>query len=341
LAAVCPFSDDPCDSVGSFAVQLVLFLIVLSLVRAFRRYSPDTDWQAHAVIQVRGQLMACVAIGFTLLADLIAVARHPAAWTGRRAGFELLAITVCLLAWTASATTLLLLSTQVLSLPPLRLVWIKLLAIPAGAFLVLALYPEALRQTLLGELFTVLCGMVLLFVVVWAIGTAFAPPVAISSDFFDDLAAICAPVARTFRIRRSPTATVKKTRLRKMFRTVLDWLNPRAHQWNIALAVGILLGIFLVAQELNEGGSSPNGGKRMLVIAVYLFLETTGVLTGYSLLARPLNLFTESDEQTRSGRRQRVGRKTTISLPQPPHRSSTIPLPSDPATTQHRAVPPA
>ena len=181
-----------------------------------------------------------------------------------------------------------------MSLPPLRLLWIKLLAIPAGAFLVLALYPEALRQTLLGELFTVLCGMVLLFVVVWAIGTAFAPPVAISSDFIDDLAAICAPVARTFRIRRSPTA-VKKTRFHTISRTVLAWLNPRAHRWNIALAVGILLGIFLVAQELNEDGSSPTGGRRMLVIAVYLFLETTGVLTGYSLLARPLNLFTESD----------------------------------------------
>jgi len=294
FATVDPFSDDPYDSVGSFAVQLVLFLIVLSLVRAFRRYPPETDWQSNAAIQVRGQLMACVAIAFTLLADLIAMARHPGAWDGRRAGIELLAITVCLLAWTASAAALLLLSTRVLSLPPLRLVWIKLLAVPAGAFVVLALYPETLRLEPLGEIVTVLCGMVLLFVVVWTIGTAFTPPVAISSDFLDDLAAVRASLAQALHIQRSDAVGAQKAWPRTMFRTVFDWLNPRAHRWNIALAAGILLGVFLVAQELAEGGSSPHGGKRMLVIAVYVFLETAGVLTGYSLIARPLSLFRES-----------------------------------------------
>jgi hypothetical protein len=284
-SGVNPFGDDPYDSVASYAVQFVLFLVVISLVRAFRRYSLDTDSQARAATQVRGQLMACVAIAFTLVADLIAMLRHPGAWTGRRAGLELLAITVCLLAWTASATALLLLSTRVLSLPPFRFIWIKLLAVPAGAFLVLAFYPEALRLKLPTEIVTVLCGMVLLFVVVWAIGTAFAPAFAVSSDLFDDLASIGSSLAEKLRIRRAPT-TGKSSPSGST--PLFGWLNPRWHRWNIVFVVGILFGTFLVAQELADSGPSPHGSKRLLVIAVYLGLETAGVLTGYALLAEPL-----------------------------------------------------
>lgn len=46
-AAVCPFVDDPYDAVSSFAVQFVLFMMIISLVRAFhpasetRRPSPS------------------------------------------------------------------------------------------------------------------------------------------------------------------------------------------------------------------------------------------------------------------------------------------------------------
>jgi len=39
LARVNAFANDPYDAVGSFAVQFALFVAVISLIRALRRYS--------------------------------------------------------------------------------------------------------------------------------------------------------------------------------------------------------------------------------------------------------------------------------------------------------------
>jgi hypothetical protein len=287
LAAVNPFSEDPYDSVASFAVQLVLFLILLSLIRAFRS-SSDPGSPSSLISQIRGQFMAHIAIAFTLVADLIAMARHPSLWIATAAGHQLLAITLCLLLWSAASAALLLLSTPALAATLHRFSWIKLLAVPAIALLVLATYPERLRQTLTGEIFTVLCGLALLFAVVWAVGTAWPPAASEeSADLFDDLASIGSFLAEKLRIRRAPTAGKSRP---SVSTRLFGWLNPRRHRWNIVFAVGILFGTFLVVQELAEG-DSPHGARRLLVIAVYLGLETAGVLTGYALLADPLSLF--------------------------------------------------
>jgi hypothetical protein len=296
LSGVNPFSEDPYDSVGSFAVQFVLFMMLLSLLRAYRRYPQAEDSQASVEIQVRGQLMAYVAVAFTQIADLIAMARHPLLWRGDAAGYQLLALTVCLLLWTASAAAFLLFSAPVLSLPPSRRTWIRLLVVPGVATLVLVLYPESARRTLSGELVTVLCGIVLLFVVVWSIGTAFAAPVLPpASDLLDDLDSLRLSFTEKLLFSR-PAHRIPKQTLSHASATILfGWLNPRRHRWNIVLTAGILFGTFLVVQELGEGTGSPHGGKRLLVIVVYLALETAGVLTGYALLAEPLQLFRRTD----------------------------------------------
>ncbi len=79
-SAVNPFSEDPYDAVGSFAVQFVLFMMLVSLVRAFR---PLSDQAAAVACFTRGALMTSVAIGFTCLSDLVAMARHLVLWRGR------------------------------------------------------------------------------------------------------------------------------------------------------------------------------------------------------------------------------------------------------------------
>lgn len=296
LSAVNPFSEDPYDSVGSFAIQFVLFMMLLSLLRAYRRYPQAADPHASAAIQVRGQLMAYVAIAFTQVADLIAMARHPLLWRGDAAGYQLLALTACLLLWATSAAAFLLFSAPVLSLPPSWREWIRLLVVPGFASLVLVFYPESARRTLIGELLTVLCGIVLLFVVVWSIGTAFAAPVLPpASDLLDDLDSLRLSFTEKLLFWRAAGRIPKQTPPHASATILFGWLNPRRHRWNIVLTAGVLFGTFLVAQELGEGTGSPHGGKRLLVIAVYLALETAGLLIGYALLAEPLHLFRRTD----------------------------------------------
>jgi hypothetical protein len=296
LSGVNPFSEDPYDSVGSFAVQFVLFMMLLSLLRAYRHYQQAEDPQAGVAIQVRGQLMAYVAIAFTQIADLIAMARHSLIWRRDVAGDQLLALTVCLLLWAASAAAFLLFSAPVLSLPPSRRTWIRLLVVPGVATLVLVFYPESVRRTLIGELVTVLCGIVLLFVVVWSIGTAFAAPALPTAfDLLDDLASLRLSFSERLRFSRAAKPLAKKAPSHTSAPILFGWLNPRRHRWGIVITAGILFGTFLVVQELGEGTGSPHGGKRLLVIVVYLALETAGVLTGYALLAEPLQLFRRTD----------------------------------------------
>lgn len=270
FSAINPFAEDPYDSVGSFALQFVMFIILLSLFRSLQRQPRDSG---AAAAQVRGQLMGHLAIAFTLVADLIALLRHRPVWITSRAGYELLALTACLFLWTVAAGVLLLLTTKALQLPPLRAVWLRIVVVPLIAAFILIDYPEHLRQSLAGEIFTVLCVMVLLFVIVRAIGTAFIPHTAAPAAF--DIAAI----GNQPDLRGSG----------RVINSVSGWLRGRRVRWTIVISVGVLCGAFLAFQEL-AGGPSPHGARRLLVIAVYLALETAGVLTGYALLAEPLGL---------------------------------------------------
>jgi hypothetical protein len=272
LAAVNPFAEDPYDSVGSFAVQFVLFMILVSLFRAFQRGQPDSD---SAATQIRGQLMAHLAIAFTLVGDLISLLRHLPMWVASPAGRELVSLTTCFLLSTLAVIVLLLATTHLLTLRALRGSLIRIVVSPACAVLVLACYPERLRRSLPGEILTVLCGIALLFLVVWAVGSAFTVQTAAHG--------LTQPSAIAQRTGGEPTRSIAVR--------LTHWTRPRFHRWLIVAAGGILCGAFLVFQELNEGGNSPHGAKRLLVVAVYLGLETAGVVTGYALLSRQLALF--------------------------------------------------
>ena len=75
-------------------------------------------------------------------------------------------------------------------------------------------------------------------------------------------------------------------------RSVLRWLNPRQHTWNLVLLLGIVMGAVLaLAEALGEGGGSQQIGRFALVVSVFIGLECAAVLLGYFLLAEPLGLF--------------------------------------------------
>jgi hypothetical protein len=110
----------------------------------------------------------------------------------------------------------------------------------------------------------------------------------------DDLAAVyCALISRMLFLRpicsllegvvQSPSA-----------RAVLGWFSPRKRRWSLTILVGILIGVLLVLAEVSEGGGTLRIRKLLVVAAVYIGLESAGVLMGYALLAKPLGLFRQS-----------------------------------------------
>jgi hypothetical protein len=263
-SAVNPFSEDPYDAVGSFAIQFVLFMMIVSLIRAFR---PSADKPAPVAAFTRGALMTSAAIAFSCLADLVAMARHTPLWAHRPQGTLLLAATAVLLFWSVAAAAWFLLSTP--GVHPSRRPDMRKLALPASALVLLAVYPEHLRNSVLGAVLTALCGTLLLFVAIWSVGTAFSLDSEISDhDLMDDASG---------------------TRSRKAFQ-LPAWFRQRRSGWALAILIGLACGAFLVAQELAQPGPSPHGSRRILVVVVYLFLESAGVVTGYALLADPLAL---------------------------------------------------
>jgi hypothetical protein len=92
LSQVNVFANDPYDAVGSFAVQFALFVALLSLLRAFRPYQSDNVLDKQKVFIVRGVYFTCLSIMITLIADSVAMFRHPAGWIGLSTGYALAAL---------------------------------------------------------------------------------------------------------------------------------------------------------------------------------------------------------------------------------------------------------
>src|ERR1700690_649665 len=89
LRSIIPFGDDPYDAVGSFGTIVGMLIAFLSLVRAFRPYRKQPPTKAQCVYLVRSQEAVVLAVLLTLLADTVALARHPSLWARAVSGREL------------------------------------------------------------------------------------------------------------------------------------------------------------------------------------------------------------------------------------------------------------
>jgi hypothetical protein len=294
LARVNPFANDPYDAVGSFAVQFALLAAVVSLIRALRRYSPSVELEPQRRLLARGLALTCLAVALTLVADTIAMLRHPSLWTGQPAGLllaallGLMALLTALVAWQVHDWTRALGPAPAAEVPP-----VAALAVFMSSIAILALYPEAWRQSTHGAILTVLAGTILLFLPLWALGLALSPSAGPRwEDTLDDLASMYRYLKvhsrRIGRIGR----VAEGIHARPPLRATVSWLNPRRHRWNAPVLVGIALGIAVVVGDMLDEGAGPHPiGRLALVVAVFVSLELFAVLLGYALLARPLGLF--------------------------------------------------
>jgi|SRR5215467_2207071 len=296
LSQVNAFAEDPYDAVGSFGVQLAMFTALLTLVRAFRPYGRDSS-QAEMLdnqklLLVRGEYFSCLSVVVTLVADVVAMIRYPSLWIGSPIGQILAGLVVGLALLAALVGWLISHSMRHINLPSAYNAWIRAIVISIVSILILALYPETWRQSFPGALFTVLVGMALFIVSVWALGLAISPYLETHfEDFLDDLASV-------YRWLKAHIGhlVVLCTFFEKMLGLpfvcpILSWLNPRNHSWNFMILIAIVLGVVLALAETIGEGSSHQIGRLAIVVAVFISLEASGVLLGYALLAKPLGLF--------------------------------------------------
>jgi hypothetical protein len=101
-----PFADDPVDAIGSIAVQVALAVSILTLARAAQVSAVPTAPTYKSRLIVRGNSVALLAIGVTLVADTFRELQYPT-WDTSIWG-QLLVVglgTVAAIAWAAGLAT--------------------------------------------------------------------------------------------------------------------------------------------------------------------------------------------------------------------------------------------
>ena len=265
FSSVNPFAEDPYDAIGSFGTQAAAFLAILSCVRAFWPYPTNTESGNQRALLARTQMMTILAVGITLAGDAVAMLRHSSLWDKSYRGHQLAGLGGGMALVSAVAGWLVYRVAHGIALPVVPHVWRRAAIVSFAAALILALYPATLRQSMPGALFTAIVGMTLLFVPMWALGTALVP----------------------YRIELGQYDTAWLVRL-----------YSRKYLWGLIVLTGILTGFFLALAELRGNGGWPHlTSKVFFVTLVYVGLETTGILMGYVLLRRPLGLFSQSQQQ--------------------------------------------
>ena len=249
LSLVNPFADDPYDAVGSFAFQAVIFLGTLSLFRAFRPYSNLLEEQK--VYFARTQIVIVLTVLVALAADIVAMIRHLSLWLGVSAGYELVALVIGFTIISAAILLFTHRSTQEVTMPVVLNVWKTPLIVSLVFFAILFLYPESIKESTFGALFTVIIGAALLFAPVRIMGESLSPQ-------FDS---------------QHKTAAAPR------------WL------WGVVVLVGILLGFSILLRELSDDGGVVNLAGSTFIISVYIGLEVSGLLIGYGFLGKFLGLF--------------------------------------------------
>lgn len=133
----------------------------------------------------------------------------------------------------------------------------------------------------------------LTFVPVWAIGIAISPsPGTFFEDVIDDLTAVYGRLKAHAGPFVGLCTLFEKLFGRSLVQSMLRWLNPRKHIWNLVVLLGTVMGmVLMLAETLGEGGGFQQIGRFALVATVFIGLECSAVLLGYFLLAKPMGLF--------------------------------------------------
>ena len=295
IAQVNPFADDPYDGIGSIAVELALFLGILSLLRAFRPYQSGAPSCEQQRLMAKGRMLGAMAICLTMLGDLVAMIRHATVWERATEGWWLAAAVAGLLLLSSEECWRDWVAVKDLGIAPSGRTWLTDFASVVGVLGALALYPERLRHSLGGAVITALVGGFMLLLPLGVIArTTLVSYGNLTTDVVDDVIAMCKWIKARTAFLFPVYAQLDRLQHARWPLNFAMWINPRRYRWRLSLLTGSAFGLALVTAELWSDGFT-HLGRAVLVIAVFVLLQTTAVLTGRALLADPLGLFRDDN----------------------------------------------
>ena len=156
--------------------------------------------------------------------------------------------------------------------------------------------PSVWGNVLLAELAAMfllaLICVVALAVVFGRMQTVVPPRDLTPADGIDDLwTLVRVPVTKASASAHVPRAFVewvKRFDSDRLFAQV-RWVNPRAHPWRFACALGLLVGIGLTLAQLQEG-LPPSLRIGLIVAGIFMSAEFTATLIGFAILGGYLGL---------------------------------------------------
>ena len=259
LSAVNASGEDPYDAIGSFGVQAAAFFGLLSVGRSLWWSRGDGQPSSRQrLLILRAEMATVLAVVITLVGDVAAMLRHPTLWIGSSAGFEYAALLVALVVLDGAVGLFVVRASRGAYGPWAIRDWSWAGFSFFALFAVLLVYPESLRQSVVGELFTVLVGIALFFTPLRLMLRALVPEPAVQSDGEGPGSALSA---------------------------------SRGLQWAVVVVAGVVAGLLLISAEMSGGsGAAPPLAKLLFVGSVYVGLETAGLLVGYALLRDPVGI---------------------------------------------------
>lgn len=290
LRAANPFAEDPFDAVGSFGIQLALVSGLLTLIHAFRPYPLTGMPPVQLLLTLRAEMVVLLSVTVTLAADAIGLTRSIVDGGASPVASALAALVTGIALVSLAVGWIFMRAARISKVPTAQQSWGRAGIISGLAILVLAFYPLAWRNSgVPGAIFSALAGMVLLFITVWGLATAIFPAAESKhEDIFVDLSAIFQGVSQRFgRAGGLPTWMGKLADFPPLH-LLLDWHNPRRQRWNLVILTAVAMGLLLVQVEAVKEGMSPNLGRALLVVGIYVSLESAGVVLGTLLFGKYL-----------------------------------------------------
>ncbi len=250
ISAIMPFGNDPYDAVGSFGIIIAGVLSILSVMRAFHR----TRTERQKMLIARTQVTVAAVVVVTLVGDSIAMVRHIPMWLGHAGATKLLVLMAGMLV--CALLLSLVIRFSIRDIPLAARSWKKAMIISIIAIAVLALYPESVIQTTVGELCTLLAGILLLFIPLSELPTAFIP----------------------FNVEL-PEADETPRRMGA-------W-----KEWGAMALLGLGVGMALLVGEWSGEGAPGTPALKILIASIFILAPIVGILIAYYSLRKPLALF--------------------------------------------------
>lgn len=291
LSKVNVFGDDPYDAVGSIGIQVSFFAASLSMIRVFMSYFYETLPISQIVMILRGNIVSLLSIGVTIITDLIALFRFLENWRNDTMGLVILGLVgIVLILAIALVYWVLTLAKEIGSSFKLKNISIMTFW-PLLGFLILAIYPVKLRDSIIGEIITAFTGMVIQITIVKSLSILMIPKQDLMFfDLIDVIDDLYVMIKKRLKFGIIFLESLEKGLNNSKVKVFIDWLNPRKHKWNLAIIIGIIIGITLIVVEGSGEHWLRINKMAFLLFSIFFVGELIIVLSFYVLFGNYLGI---------------------------------------------------